>query len=161
VKQSDGKLLVGGLFTSYNGTTVNHLCRLNTDGTLDASFDIGTGFNNPVYSIALLPNGKILAGGGFTSFNGVARNYIVCLNGDGSFNSNFNLGSGFDWIVHQIVVQTDGKILVGGRFGTFNGRSRSGIARLNSDGYLDYSFNPGTGFNNYITHCSVSRRVQI
>ena len=43
------------------------------------------------------------------------------------------------------VVQEDGKILIGGGFGSINGVERYRVARLNADGSLDLSFNAGAG----------------
>src|SRR5690554_3203657 len=68
--QPDGKILVGGAFIEYNWEPQNRIIRLNTDGSLDDSFNIGTGFNNLVFSIAVQPDGKIIIGGGFTAYNG-------------------------------------------------------------------------------------------
>jgi uncharacterized delta-60 repeat protein len=71
--QPDGKILVGGSFISFNGTsTVNRIARLNADGTLDNTFTTGTGFNSAVNSVDVQPDGKILVGGGFSSFNGTS-----------------------------------------------------------------------------------------
>ena len=79
-----GKLLVAGNFTKYNGVTVNRLIRLNFDGTLDTSFNTGTGFNFTVYSIVLQPDGSIIAAGSFSKYNGLAVNKVIRLfpNGD-------------------------------------------------------------------------------
>src|SRR5204863_3753591 len=82
--QSDGKVIIGGVFTTYNGVAKNHIARLNTDGSLDASFNSGTGPNNSVYSTALQSDGKIIVGGTFMSYNGTAINKIARLNTDGS-----------------------------------------------------------------------------
>ncbi len=141
------RVVVGGWFDSYNGVTNNRIVRLNGDGSLDTSFDSGTGFNNAVYSIATLPNEKILIGGLFTSYNGVTENRIVRVNGDGSLDTSFDPGTGFNNAVTNIVPQSDGKIIVGGGFTSFNGVTCNRIVRLNSDGSLDSSFDSGTGFN--------------
>lgn len=145
--QPDGKILAGGNFTSYNGQSRNRIVRLNADGTLDASFNLGTGFPTTVSVIALQPDGKILAGGHFVEYNGQARNKIVRLNVDGTLDTSFTIGTGFDNWINVITVQPDGKILVGGNFTSYNGQSQNYIARLNADGTLDTSFNIGTGFN--------------
>ncbi|MBK9734022.1 MAG: VCBS repeat-containing protein [Saprospiraceae bacterium] len=146
--QPDGKIIVGGHFTSFNGTPRNRIVRLNADGSLDTGFNPGTGFNNAVRSITLQPDGKIIVGGDFTSFNGTTgRNRIVRLNADGSLDSGFIPGTGFQNAVFSTTLQPDGKIIVGGNFTSFNGTPRTGIARLNADGSLDTGFNPGTGFN--------------
>jgi uncharacterized delta-60 repeat protein len=148
--QPDGKILIGGNFTSYNGTTRNRIARLNSDGSLDTSFNPGTGANNTVWTIALQPEGKILVGGAFTSYNGTPRNYITRLNSDGSLDTSFNPGTGTNDTVYTIALQPDGKILIGGQFTFYNGASTNRIARLNADGSLDTSFNSGTGANSTV-----------
>src|SRR5690606_3293323 len=62
---------------SYNGQNRNRIARLNTDGSLDTSFTIGSGFNGHVFSIALQSDGKILVGGRFTEYNGQSQNRIA------------------------------------------------------------------------------------
>ncbi len=138
--QSDGKILIGGLFTTYNGTARQYLARLNTDGTLDATFPGGSAPNNFVLSIAVQSDGKILIGGYFTSF----KVRIARLNADGTWDATFNPGSGPNSNIWSIAVQSDGKILIGGIYSTYNGATVGrNIARLNADGTLDASFNPG------------------
>jgi uncharacterized delta-60 repeat protein len=149
--QSDGKILIGGAFTSYNGTGRNRIARLNADGSLDTSFNIGIGANNIVYTITLQPDGKIIIGGEFTSYNGTGRNRIARLNSDGSLDTNFNPATGANDRVYNITQQSDGKILIGGWFTSYNGTGRNRIARLNSDGSLDTNFNPGTGANDRVS----------
>src|SRR5690554_521451 len=146
--QPDGKILVGGAFIEYNWEPQNRIIRLNTDGSLDDSFNIGTGFNNLVFSIAVQPDGKIIIGGGFTAYNGTTQNRIVRLNANGSLDTSFNIGTGFNNAPETITLQPDGKILVGGRFTDYNGTTQNRIIRLNSNGSIDTSFSIGTGFNN-------------
>jgi uncharacterized delta-60 repeat protein len=94
--QPDGKMLIGGWFTSFRGVARNRIARLNSDGTLDTSFDPGTGADTVVgadtviNSIAVQDDGKIIIAGGFRSFNGVPRNRIARLNHDGTLDSSFN-----------------------------------------------------------------------
>ncbi len=149
--QTDGKVLVGGSFSSYNGTAgQNDLVRLNADGTLDASFATGTGFlgfNNSVYSVAIQADGKVLAGGGFTTYNGTAASCLVRLNANGSRDAAFVTGTGFNGNVQSVAVQADGKVLAGGDFDRYNGiTGQNGLLRLNTDGTLDAGFATGTGF---------------
>jgi uncharacterized delta-60 repeat protein len=134
--QPDGKILVGGNFTSLNGSPHNYIGRLNSGGVPD-SFNPGT--NGVVYSLALQSNDKILVGGNFTSLNGSPHNYIGRLDQDGTLDS-FNPGAG--GVVYSLVLQPDGKILVGGSFTTLGAGGRNSIGRLDSGGTLD-SFNPG------------------
>jgi uncharacterized delta-60 repeat protein len=159
--QNDGKILVGGTFTNYNGTSRNRMIRLNSDGTIDNSFSIGTGFNNTVNVIAVQNDGKILVGGTFTSYNGTSRNRIIRLNSDGTIDSSFSIGIGVNSSVFSMVVQGDGKILVGGNFNNYNGTPRNGIIRLNSDGTIDNNFSIGTGFSNTVNVIAVQNDGRI
>lgn len=145
--QQDGKMIVGGRFSSYNGINEYFIVRLNTDGTKDVSFKSESGLNWFPKAIAVQEDGKIIVGGYFTSYNGVTANFIIRLNSDGSNDSTFNTGTGFNSTVLSIVIQPDGKIIVGGEFTSFNGFTENRIVRLNSDGTKDSSFITGTGFS--------------
>ncbi len=154
--QSDGKTVIGGFFTSVNGTTRNGIARLNSDGSLDTSFlAAGSGVNNSVFAVAVQADGKVLIGGLFTNVNGTERNGAARLNADGNLDTFFMAtGSGADAPLYTMAVQSDGKILIGGTFTNFSGTSRNGIARLNTNGTVDTSFlASGSGVNN-IVRCS-------
>lgn len=142
--QHDGKLLIGGGFSDVNGQERNHIARLNSDGTLDATLDPNA--NSYVYATAIQPDGKILIGGTFTKVGGQTRNCIARLNLDGTldvaFDPNVSSKPNTDGAVYSIAVQSDGKILVGGFFAKVEGQTRNNIARLDSDGTLDAIFNP-------------------
>jgi uncharacterized delta-60 repeat protein len=115
-------------------------------GAVDPTFNIGTGFNNIVKAMVTQPDGKIICAGFFTSYNGATANCIIRLNPDGSRDLTFNNGgSGANQGINKVVLQSDGKILIGGHFYLYNGVSRVNIARLNADGSLDASFNAGAG----------------
>ena len=146
----DGKLLVAGNFTKYNGVTVNRLIRLNFDGTLDTSFSTGTGFNFTVYSIAVQPDGKILAAGSFSKYNGLAVNKVIRLFSNGDLDSSFTIGTNPNDTPNLLLLQTDGKVLVGGDFTIFDGKAYSKLIRLNLNGSVDSSFSIGTGFSSPI-----------
>ena len=141
VVQPDGKVLVGGYFTSLAGQPRNRIGRLHPDGTLDQGFNPGA--NSTVHTLAVLPNGQILVGGEFTNIVGQTRSRLARLNENGALDVGFSPNP--DGIVQAIAPQADGKILVGGYFTTISGQPRASIARLNSDGSLDGSFNPGAG----------------
>lgn len=148
--QTDGKILVGGNFTAYDGTTVNRLVRLDSNGSLDATFSVGTGANNRIYALAVQSDGKILIGGNFTDYNGTAINRVARLESSGAIDATFAtaIGTGASSILYNIVLQTDGKILLLGNIATFNGTTVGHIVRLNTDGSRDIIFNSGgTGFN--------------
>jgi len=170
--QADGKILIGGNFTTLapNGgaaVTRSYIARLNTDGTLDASFDPNASF--VVASIAVQADGKILIGGNFSSLspNGgttVTRNRIARLNPDGTVDASFDPNA--DSEVDSIAVQADGKILIGGFFNTLspNGGAavtRKHIARLNADGTLDASFDPNANTQPYSIAVQVDGKILI
>ena len=154
--QSDGRIVIGGDFTTCNGTSRSRIAQLNGDGTLDVSFNPVSGANGTVYAVAIYTNtfdtnyGKVLIAGAFTSVNGVARNRLARLNADGSVDGSFNPGLGANDNVLAILVQPDGKILLGGSFTLVNGVPYNRIARLNPDGSLDTTINFGTGANNFV-----------
>src|SRR5439155_18365694 len=125
-----GRALAAGDFSSVNGVTHTNLVRLNADGTLDATFSPAAGTDAYVLSIAVQSDGKILVGGLFTLVNGTPRNYLARLNADGTLDASFVPGSGPNYLVYSLAVQSDGKVLVGGAFTQFNGTPRGGIARL-------------------------------
>jgi uncharacterized delta-60 repeat protein len=149
--QADGKIIIGGGFTSVNGVARSRIARLNADGSVDSSFNPGTGVNNIVEASAVQADGKIMMGGWFTTVNGVTRNYIARLNADGSVDPSFNPGAGANNYVYTIAVQADGKMIIGGEFTTVNGIARNYIARLNADASVDPSFNPGLGESGAVT----------
>jgi len=147
--QPDGKILIGGVFSTVLDVTRNNIARLNTDGTLDTAFDPNvTGPGPIVHTIALQADGKILIGGLFTTFspNGgaaVTRNSIARLNPDGTLDTAFNPNA--NDFVASIVVQADGKILAGGHFNGANsigGQLRNHFARLDATTGLADSFDP-------------------
>lgn len=138
--QHDGKIIV-------SGNLFRNIARLNANGSVDNQFTVGTGPSGDVNAIKLLEDGKILIAGDFTQYNGVSRTRIARLNPDGTLDTSFNPASGFDGAVESIAVQTDGKIVCVGDFLNVNGIGRRRIARLNADGTVDSSFDPGTGAN--------------
>jgi uncharacterized delta-60 repeat protein len=149
--QADGKVLVGGFFTSYNGTTgQNRLLRPNADGSRDASFATGSGFDDFVLSLAVQADGKVLAGGYFTSYNGVSGSGFIRLNADGTRDASLAIGTGFDATVNSIAVQPNGQVLAGGDFTSYNGTTQNSLTRLNADGSRDASFATGTGFDSFV-----------
>jgi uncharacterized delta-60 repeat protein len=136
--QSDGKIVVGGLFSSFNlAPNTEYLVRLNTDGSVDSTFVKGTTvFSN--YALLVQPDGKILAGG---------SSGLVRLNINGSVDTSFHSPlTTHPMNIMTLALQPDGKILIGGGFNPFGGQALYGIARLNTDGSVDTSFDAGTGF---------------
>mgnify|MGYP001106914624 CR=1 FL=1 len=154
VQQPDGKLLIGGQFTTYNDESSPYLVRLNLDGSRDESFTspFEQSWGYYVETIALQPDGKILIGGYFDEIAGVTVGNIARINSDGSFDASFDPGSGFNHGLKTIAVQADGKVLVAGGFTIYdyywNGSQTpvNGFVRLNADGSLDNSFDASLAF---------------
>ncbi|MDP7281434.1 MAG: Calx-beta domain-containing protein, partial [Candidatus Poribacteria bacterium] len=155
VVQPDGKILIGGDFAHFDGNALTGIARLNNNGGVDVSFDPGTGFNESVRKLVVQEDGRILAGGFFTEFNGVARNRVIRLMKDGSLDDSFNVGAGANGSVYSMVIQSDGRILLGGSFNTFSNLSRNGIVRLNRNGSVDTTINFGTGANGSVLDIAI------
>jgi len=153
--QTDGRVLAGGAFTLMNGVNRNSVSRLMTDGTVDTSFDPGPGADGAVYAMAETFIGgvrEIYLGGAFGHVNGNASPSIARMNNDGTPDYSFSTGAGADGPVFAIAVYPTnsvyaGKVLIGGAFTHYNGVSLNYIARLNADGSVDSTFNPGTAAN--------------
>ena len=83
--QADGKLLVGGQFTSFNGVPRNQIVRLNVDGSADTNFSASVTAGEPtIHSVAVQPDGKVLLGGMFSGVNGATRIRLARVNADGT-----------------------------------------------------------------------------
>jgi uncharacterized delta-60 repeat protein len=150
VTQSDGKIIVGGLFTSYSGSTTTRIARINTNGTLDTTFNVGAGFGNNVLDLRIQSDGKIIAVGAFTSYSGSTTTRIVRINTNGTLDTTFNVGTGFNSTGNKIKILSTGQILVGGLFTTYSGSSTPSLIILNTDGTKDITFNQGTGLTSYV-----------
>ena len=187
--QDDGQILIAGDFDLVNGVGRTNIARLNSDGSLDSSFDPGSSFDGPVYSVAIDGTGNILVGGGFSSYRGLPAPGLVRLFPDGSrdfgigapagtvvrdikvlpsgeiaYGGSFNTPTtgvaildptgapieGFDTgdgaaDVNSLDIQPDGKLVIGGAFTSYDGGSAKYAARINPDGSLDTTFSVGVG----------------
>ncbi len=175
-QQQGGNILVGGNF-DVSGQIYKNIVRLNGDGSIDSTFNPGTGANGVVRTFTRMPGGQIVAGGEFTQINGVSLNHIARLNSDGSIDSGFNIGIGADNTVFNvnyatithivgtntvITTNTDGTtttniditysfdhyLYAGGTFSSFNGTHRYGFTRLYLDGTVDTTF-MDTAYNQF------------
>lgn len=139
LSSSTGTITAGNL-------TRTALLRLNKDGTADAAFNVGSGpgTGGSVRDFAVQSDGKVVVVGAFTSFNGTAAGGVVRLTTTGIVDATFSTGTGTGAASGDLALaalaQLDGKLVVGGRFATFNGQPANGLVRLNTDGTLDPSF---------------------
>src|SRR5688572_21404646 len=136
--QADGKIYIAGGFFSVNGQPSRGLARLNSDSSRDASFNVGTGADQPIVALATQSSGQVLVSGLFTHFNGIPRNYFTRLRTDGSVDLLF-FPQIFDF-VSDIAVLADDRILIAGDFQSINDIPRNRIARLLPNGSLDSSW---------------------
>ena len=146
--QPDGKLLLGGQFTSFNGAPRNQIVRLNVDGSVDTNFSASLTAGEPtIHSLAVQPDGKVLLGGMFSGIDGATRIRLARVNADGTLDSSFVAsvtGNLSFMTVSHLALQTNSQIVIAGSFETVNGAPHSNIARLNSNGTLDTGFNAAT-----------------
>lgn len=167
IVQSDGKLIIVGSFTTFNGKPANHIVRLNLDGSVDESFNAGTGANEDIYSIRYNANtNKITIAGRFTRYNGVEYTGVALLNPDGSLDQSFKPGRIIGGIASFAAQLNDGKMLVTGSFNYYDDHVRQGLMILNANGKLAEGYNNTGGFQGRVfdmveTSTSTGARVTL
>lgn len=151
---SSNKCIFCGDFTTFNGTSYGgKIVRVFEDGSIDGSFNPGTGFSSRPEDGIEDDNGKVVLTGTFSQFNSVTVNGIVRLNTSGSRDTSFNSGgSGFGSATGGLSIKRDyrGRYVIGGNFTSYNGQTHNRIIRLNPDGSVDTTFNNSTGAFNSI-----------
>jgi uncharacterized delta-60 repeat protein len=156
---ANGKLVIAATQYLY-GNPTEQILRLNSDGSIDASFNAALVGSDPYFFILAIveqPDGKILVSGYFDTFAGLARQKIVRLLADGTLDSTFtppDFGGSSYAIYSRPVVLASGKILVAGDFRTVNGAANLGVAQLNADGSPDPSFQ-ASGFTRYTLNTAI------
>jgi len=142
-RDASGKYIVGGNFTN---TGYSRIARLNSDLTLDNTFTPPAPNQNVTF-VKALSDGKYLVGGSFTTIAGGSRRFLARLNNNGTLDTTFNMGSGFNYFPSAAIVTSDNKYVIGGRFFVVNDEYHYRLIRLNTDGTVDTTFNTGTGFS--------------
>lgn len=150
--QADGKIIIGGTFTAYNGQTVANLTRLNSNGTRDISWPTGNagGANGAVHAILIQPDGNVVIGGDFTGVDAYSKGRIARLLPPFDLtwvDAAFAPGTGANGLVRTLAMQPDGSILAGGDFTSMSGSPCERILRLTPTGTLDPSFDTSPGFD--------------
>jgi len=166
VESSSGKIYIGGSFDKINGTSVGFgLARLNSDGTLDSSFNVGPGFSANGFTaevevIVEDSSGNLYVGGNFNFYSGQSYNKLIKLNSSGNIVTSFNIGNGIrsgtssvsTVFVNDLALSSDGlRLYVGGEFTTYNSSTVNAnrlVRILTSDGTRDGGFDMTTGVNN-------------
>jgi uncharacterized delta-60 repeat protein len=144
---SDGRIVIGGQFTSYGATSRNRIAVINIDGTLNTAFNPSTGFNSAVYKVVVEAlNDAIIVSGTYSTYQGATANRIIRLLINGNVDSTFDMGTGFNSDVTDIQIQSwDNKIILSGAFTTFKGSTANRIVRVSQFGALDTTFNTNIG----------------
>ncbi len=147
---SDDSVILVGAFTAFNGASCNRIVRLTSSGAVDTSFVVNNGANAPILSIVPLSDGSLALTGAFTTYQGQTRYGLAAIAQNGSLLSAFSgftpeMSGTVKIVVHDLVAQPNGKILIGGDFNWFGGVFAPNVARLNADGSPDAGFSAGLG----------------
>lgn len=142
VMQTDGKVIVVGSFTRFQGTAANYITRVDNNGMVDPSFQIGSGADGAVTAIRYnATTEKFMICGSFKNFNGKPANGVARLNKDGSLDQTFTLGTLEGGSIGFSAQLSNGLIVVTGSFNKYNGVVRQGFMILNANGSLAEGYN--------------------
>jgi uncharacterized delta-60 repeat protein len=142
---TDGRIVIAGGFSTYNGSSAKYIARLLPNGAIDPTFQVtGTGVSGSIETLSVMPGGDLLIGGGFSSINGKsAYGKLARLRANGA------LDEGFVPQVNDTVLALepfpDGRVAIGGEFTSIRGSARNYCAVLHADGNLDTGFNTAGG----------------
>jgi hypothetical protein len=141
VAQPDGRLVLGGQFTSIDGVPLGYMARLDGAGQLDLSYLPQA--NDAVETLALQADGKLLLGGRFTTVGGASHQHVARLLPDGQLDTAFGVDA--DSNVHALALLDDGKLALGGTFATVGGLPRAFLARVSQPQAALQSLQCGAG----------------
>jgi uncharacterized delta-60 repeat protein len=150
-----GRLLIGGTFDTVNGSTRHNLARIDTNGVLDLTFvtsaltnSISADWGVNLRNIVVQSNGQLVISASLWENNGEGLPNVLRLNSDGSRDTAFNVViSNYFYSpampISAVFCQPDNRLLIAGHFTHVNGVARRNVARLNSDGTTDFTFQSG------------------
>jgi len=138
----NGQILVVGSFTTFNGVPSQYVARLNADGSLDGTFNVGIGPSQPVSIIVSQTNGDTLIAGNFLAFNGLQHQYLVRLGTNGHLDNSFTSMPNNN--VDALVNLNNGAFMAAGTFTSINATPMRNIALFDADGSLDMTFQPAS-----------------
>jgi len=162
LKDSTGRLVVGGLFDSYAGAAAGNVVRLNQDLSVDQTFDTGVGFDGVVSGGAIDSSGRILLTGDFANYKGASAGRLIRLNPDGSVDTTFSVGTGLSAEGYGCVIDSQERIIVHGLFTSYNGTTANRIVRLTATGSVDPSFAYSSpGFNGAVNRVALDSSERI
>lgn len=147
VTTTDGVILTGSLGFS-SPVMQSRVVKLLSTGAVDASFTTGPSpFSGAFLDVEQLSDDRLCVIGSFTSIQGSARNGICILQPDGALDAGFDPGAGTNTLIQDVAIDPSDRPIISGTFTSFDGSPAGRIARLNLDGSIDPSFDPGAGFD--------------
>lgn len=158
--QPDRKVLIGGIFGLYNGSTANHLVRLDSVGNTDSTFVVGAGPDNEVQGITVNTN-RVVIRGFFNDYQGAPVPSFAVLQMNGSLDTSFILPTESFLSVSDFHILSNDQLYLGGNFTTYNGQTVNRIVRLLPNGSIDTTFNTGTGLNAMVRRLLVQNNGDI
>jgi uncharacterized delta-60 repeat protein len=147
--------VIGKSISSYGGTSINHIIRLDQSGSLDPNFNNGGGFDDARNLICDMDsqNRLVCTGRYFSTYSGSSVQELIRINTDGTLDETFNTGT-FQQLStpSDIIVQSDDKVVVTGYFTSYSGSSVRGIVRANEDGTLDTTFQGSGSYSTVVAN---------
>ncbi|MCA5005815.1 DUF5008 domain-containing protein [Sphingobacterium bovistauri] len=138
----DGRIVIAGAFTNYNGKSVRNIVCIKPNGQVDDSFTNVGGTDLPILSLTYNPtNDKLVIAGAFKTYGGKANNGVVILNTDGTEDQSFKMGDLDGESPNYAYKLNNGRVLVTGFFSKYNGVRRSGLLILESNGVAKQEYN--------------------
>jgi len=159
VVMGDGRIVIGGFFSSYQGQFRPYVARVLSDGGLDPSFNPGAGPTAPVRAVAVQADEAVIIGGDFTQVSGIARGFIARLTSGGALDGTFS--ANLNQVVRALALMADGDVIAGGEFTLANNQGYSYVARLNANGTTDTAFSLAARPNGFVRALAVQSDQQV
>jgi len=140
------KVLLYGFFTTYGSETAPYFVEINRNGTFSRK-GLGSSFNGSVRQVIIQPDGKLICGGTFTSYNTLGVNRLIRLNPDFTVDATFNVGSGIAGTELNNIVTDGTNLYVTGIFSSYNGTTRNNFVKIRMSDGADVT-GTNSGFNN-------------
>ncbi|HTH48567.1 MAG TPA: hypothetical protein VMB21_13730, partial [Candidatus Limnocylindria bacterium] len=138
----DGRIVIAGDFARVDGVRRHAIARLLPDGSLDTTFDAGTGPDDDIRSVVALADGRVLVGGRFQNWGSeAAADHVVRLKADGTIDHDFASTPRWDGEVTQLLLRADGSLMVLERLAEPIGL-RTSLRHRFANGFLDGGFTP-------------------
>lgn len=147
----DGRIILVGSFTRFNGEAARRIVCIGTDGEIDPSFDIGTGADKIITSIRYNKDlNKIVIAGVFDTYKDQPSRGVVIMDTDGNVDDTFELSNMGDGKANFAQILNSGQVLVTGSFEEYQGVKRSGFLILEENGEALQKYNTLGTFNGQI-----------